>query len=144
MKKKKKGECAHWIAFHSFLKETLLLNVAFKNGGDGRRGPGERIWVNGEMPVSFLFTLISAPALYAWAYNWGKANTVLKQTCISQQMLCQPHRNMFPFPKLGPHCFPIACCFYYDLHEKYILQWKWWSGSRWWWPEKQNHDPVRS
>lgn len=23
-------------------------------------------------------------------------------------MLCPPHRNMFPFPKLGSHCFPIV------------------------------------
>lgn len=35
-------------------------------------------------------------------------------------MLCQPHWNMFPFPKLDPHCFPIECCSHNDLHEKYF------------------------
>lgn len=25
-------------------------------------------------------------------------------------MLCQPHRNMFPFPKLDPHCSYIVIC----------------------------------
>lgn len=35
-------------------------------------------------------------------------------------MLCQPHRNMFPLLKLGPHCFQIGCFSHNNLHEKYV------------------------
>lgn len=77
-------------------RETLPLDVAFKNGG----GSVQRTWqwsvsdwnvFSKLWNVSFLFSLIffflfffgSASALNVWAYNWGKANTVLKQTYIS-------------------------------------------------------------
>lgn len=64
------------------------------------------------------FLIEQKPTLY-----YGERKKAPHFSC-SQQMLCQPRRNTFPFLKLAPHCFPIAASFYYDLHEKYIVQWK--------------------
>lgn len=68
------------------------------------------------------FFFISAPALNVWAYNWRKANIVLKQThnssCLSKCSVS--HTGICFLSKLGPHCFQIVCSSHNNLHEKYV------------------------